>query len=143
MVGRKSSLLQTDGSSKSMECYGVVRSSKWLFNWILLFWRKSWQTHLLRIVKGPFTWTIGERWLSNKKKDVALTRWCSATFCTHRTWIFELKFQWEMDWARRFIRIASPLTRCKITWFFFMGLYKKCSFCLATHNKRRSDEKNS
>ena len=31
---------------KSMECYGVVRNSKWLFNWTLLFWRKRWQTHL-------------------------------------------------------------------------------------------------
>ena len=54
LVGRKSSPVQTDGSSKSMECYGVVQNSKWLFNWTLLFGRKSWQTHLLG-VEGAYS----------------------------------------------------------------------------------------
>ena len=66
---------------------------------------------------------LRERWLSNKTKNVASTRWCSAIFCTHRTWVFELKFQWEMDWTRRSIRMAPLNTRSNITWFLFMGLY--------------------
>ena len=94
-----------------------------IINWTLRFWRKSRQTHLLRIVKGPLTWTIGERWLGNKTKNVASTGWCSATFCTHRTWVFKLQFQWEIDCTRRSIRMVPLLTRSNITWFPFMGLY--------------------
>ena len=86
---------------------------------------------------------VDHSWLSNKTKNVASTRWCSATFCTQRTWVFELKFQWEMDWSRRSIRMALLLTRSNITWFLLMWLYWKCSFCLATHNKRKSDGKDT